>query len=136
VKRRGRKAAEGVRDLLGRDVAGFSGRPVSKQIREDGTRSDGGHAALRLELRSDDARSFDPNSKAQDIPADGIRDFNGRRRIGEVADVVRIAEMFEDRKAVHRPHYKLEPTTRGRSGGTSKRWAALATVHRNLSPFL
>ena len=102
VKRGRGQAAEGFGDLLGCNQADLGGCLASQQIREDGTRSDRGDAALRLETRSSDSPAFEAHGKAQHVAADRIRHLGCGGGVGKVPGVVGIAKVVENGVVEHR----------------------------------
>ena len=51
---------------------------------------------MSLEASRGDAADFEAHSQTQDVSADWIGDFDGRAGVGQVAGVVRGAEVIED----------------------------------------
>lgn len=103
-----RKAGEGFGNLLGRDAARLGGRFPDEEIGQDGTGCDRRDAALRLEPGGGYAPVFEANGEAQHVAADRVRDLDGGAGVEEVAGIVRITKVVENRIAKHGRQYKAE----------------------------
>lgn len=101
VKRRGRKAPERLRDLLGRDGTGVCRGFPGEQFRQQRRARNRGDAAARAEPRLGNSPRLDADGELEDVAANGILHGDGRGGSGERAGVAGILEMVEDGGAVH-----------------------------------
>ena len=72
MKRGWREAAEGVGNLLWRDMAGFGDQLSRQHLREDRACGDGRHASLGLEARRADAAAIHEHRHPEYISANRI----------------------------------------------------------------
>jgi hypothetical protein len=108
MKCSGREHAKRFGDLLWRDVPRFGRGPSNQQICENGTRRDRCNAALSLEARGREASLLEPDRQPQDIATDGVRDFDARSGVWEIARVVWIAKMLEHSIVNHSNEYRAK----------------------------
>lgn len=102
------KAVEFLGDRFGRQKARVSQFPALDFFRKERGGGDGGRAAATE--KSDFANPLAVQNRCQleNVPADGIADFDFDRGAGEFAGIARVLEMVEQRIAEHAEKYSSE----------------------------